>query len=360
MLSPTSSSTSTGRPIESRANSIVASVLHITNGDSAGGTMRESGLGGDVLVWRDVLHEGPVPAGIGLDELSSMRADYLAAAGAGDAEQIRRDFAERDNTLRRFADYDEVVLWFEWDLYDQLQLIQILDFFAAYSPSDADDTKTRLSIVSHAGYLGTLEAESFPSLMESREEVTREMLSAGREAWSAFRDSDPRALHAVHERGAGSLPFLAAAFKRHLEEFPSMRNGLSRSESQVLEAVAHGPQNFSEIFKSVSHREERVFCGDFTMSAYIERLSECDTPLIAYPSGERIDAPRTEQDSRSFRNAEMALTDHGRQVLGCESDWIAMGGSDRWLGGVHLEGASACWRWDSDSGALRELRMDSR
>src|SRR3954447_12149543 len=36
-------------------------VLHVTNGDSAGNTLRRTALGGAVLPWQDVLHEGPVP-----------------------------------------------------------------------------------------------------------------------------------------------------------------------------------------------------------------------------------------------------------------------------------------------------------
>ena len=38
------------------------SLLHITNGESAGNTLRQTALGGAVLPWQDVLHEGPVPA----------------------------------------------------------------------------------------------------------------------------------------------------------------------------------------------------------------------------------------------------------------------------------------------------------
>ncbi len=37
--------------------------LHVTNGESAGNTLRQTSLGGAVLPWQDVLHEGPVPAG---------------------------------------------------------------------------------------------------------------------------------------------------------------------------------------------------------------------------------------------------------------------------------------------------------
>lgn len=139
-----------------------------------------------------------------------------------------------------------------------------------------------------------------------------------------------------------------------------MENGLSRSERQILEAVAQTLQNFSEIFRGVANREHRVFCGDSIMADYIQRMSDCETPLITYQSGDRIVAPRFDGDTKAFRNAEMALTEAGRQVLGCEKDWIAMGGSDRWLGGVHLAGSAATWRWDSDAGALREIRLDSR
>ncbi len=71
------------------------SVLHITNGNSADGNIRESGIGGDVLPWRDVLHEGPVPTGVSLDELSRLRANYLADAGAGEQAEVTQDFVDR-------------------------------------------------------------------------------------------------------------------------------------------------------------------------------------------------------------------------------------------------------------------------
>ena len=85
------------------------------------------------------------------------------------------------------------------------------------------------------------------------------------------------------------------------------------------------------------------------MARYIERMSRHSTPLLVHPTGEVIDAPRTAEDSRAFRNSEIALTAAGRDVLRCEIDWIALGGSDRWIGGVHLAGADAPWRWDSDA-----------
>ena len=311
--------------------------------------MKAGGIGGEIISWRDVLHEGPVPANQTLKELSRTRSQWLAQQGLGKLDRIQKEFEERDEFICRYTDFDEVTLWFEWDLYDQLQLIQILDFLSQDSEGDRAETGTRLTIVGFNGYLGTIEPDKFPDLYDKRVDVASSMLDTARRAWQAFRSSDPRDLERVARGGTDAMEFLELSLWRHLEELPSTRNGLSRSESQVLEAVSQGPLTFHELFKRVANREERIFCGDAIMARYIERMSLTDAPLIAYTSGDRIDAPRTEEDSRAFRNAEMALTTAGRNVLACETDWIAAGGSDRWLGGVHLEGAHAPFRWDPDT-----------
>ena len=322
--------------------------LHITNGDSAANGMKAGGIEGEIISWRDVLHEGPVPPGQTLRELSRTRAQWLAEQGLGDLEEIQKQFEERDNFIFRYTDFDEVVLWFEWDLYDQLQLIQILDFLSQDTEGDRAETGTRLTLVSFNGYLGSLDPERFRELYEKRTDITHAQLETARRAWAAFRSSDPRELEKIASEGTDALEFLELSLWRHLEELPSTRNGLSRSESQVLEAVSQGPLTFHELFKQVANREERIFCGDAMVARYIERMSLTDPALIRYTSGDRIDAPRTEEDSRAFRNAEMALTEDGRSVLSCEADWIAEGGSDRWLGGLHLEGSSAPYRWNPD------------
>src|SRR5205809_5321370 len=57
-------------------------LLHVTNGESAGNTLRQTTLGGAVLPWQDVLHEGPVPA-LPRQELLRTRARFLADCGWG-------------------------------------------------------------------------------------------------------------------------------------------------------------------------------------------------------------------------------------------------------------------------------------
>ena len=99
----------------------------VTNGDHAADALRTAFPGRAVLPWRDALVEGPVPD-LPEDEFRDLRADYLASAFNLAPETVRADFAARD---RDFADMlaggDGVALWFETDLHDQLQLLEILD-----------------------------------------------------------------------------------------------------------------------------------------------------------------------------------------------------------------------------------------
>ena len=102
------------------------SPLHVTNGDSAGNTLRQTALGGAVLPWQDVLHEGPVPAGP-RRELLQARAAFVSACGWGSSRSILASLEDRDRQLvQALKDGQQVVLWFEHDLYDQLQLVDAL------------------------------------------------------------------------------------------------------------------------------------------------------------------------------------------------------------------------------------------
>jgi hypothetical protein len=320
--------------------------------------MREAGITGEILPWRDVLHDGPVPRDLTLAELSSVRVAYLSSAGAADFSELAQDFVFRDTLLERLAEFERVVLWFEWDLYDQLQLIQILDTIAHRLASLEAAKRPPIDHVSFAGYLGNLPPERFPALYEERKPVTPEMLGLGQAAWRAFTSPDPTDVVALIEAGTEPLQFLEGAMWRLLEELPSTRNGLSRAEQQLLEGLAARNSRFGEVFRYAAEREERIYCGDSSAASYIERLSRGDTPLVVYPSGERVHAPLTEAQTREFHNVELVLTGAGREVLSGRQDWITLGGTDRWLGGVHLQGSSARWRWDADS--RRVIGTDGR
>jgi hypothetical protein len=330
-------------------------VLHVTNGDAAAEPLRRAGLAGEVLPWRDVLHEGPVPAGLAPAELNRVRARFLAERGWAELDDALRGLDARDRALAdAAAGGGEIVLWFEHDLYDQLQLLQVLGLLA-----DAEAARGRVSLVCIGAFpgvepfhgLGQLSPEQLAALHPGRAPVADAQRALARDAWAAFRAPDPAEIERVLAGDTGALPFLRGALLRHLEQFPAVGDGLSRTERQVLEAVAAGAAGPRELFLADQAREERVFMGDATLWGHVAGLAAGPEPLLRVAGGGPFRLPGADGDGAGFRDQRLELTERGRAVLRGEADRLAPEGTDRWLGGVHLRGGAG-WRWDREARRL--------
>jgi hypothetical protein len=307
-------------------------VLHVTNGDTVVGTLAQTSLGGDTLAWRDAYHEGPVRSGE-RERVLDARAAFLSSCGWGDEDAIRAELLARDaRFVEALRDGTEIVLWFEHDLYDQLQVIDVL---ALAGETGFDPEQLELieagAFPGRPGFrgLGELTVAELESLWPQRRAVTDEDTAGAQRAWEAVRRSDPQGIAQVRLDPPPSRPFLAAALRRLLEELPDVDDGLSRTERQLLELLDDGPLLTGALFVASQDLEEAPFHGD----AWILRTLAGLTPLVSLTEG----------------SAE--LTDAGRRVLAGEADRVELLGIDRWVGGTRLV-PGAVWRWDADASEL--------
>ena len=149
------------------------------------------------------------------------------------------------------------------------------------------------------------------------------------------------------------LRHLPAALRRHLEQFPSMENGLSRTEQQALEAIADGVARLADVYVQSHHRREAaIFMGDAGFLAHLGPLVTGGDPLLRTTSvaGARS---RAQSSSPPALDDHVELTETGRRVLAREIDRVSCCGIDRWLGGVHLTGNGPVWRWDTQKQLIR-------
>jgi hypothetical protein len=322
-------------------------LLHVTNGDVAAGRMREGGLGGEYLPWRDALHDGPVPLTDSLEALSAIRARHLAVQGFGEAVRIASEFAWRDATLARCGQFGEVVLWFEHDLYDQLQLIQALDWL------DGCADRVPVSLVVVGAYpgidrfvgFGQLSPAQLVGLLDARVPATPQHFAAASEAWRAFRQPDPRAFAGLLERDTPELPYLHGAVLRLLEELPSTVNGLSRTERAALDIVGRGIGRPTDVFAELQSLEERPWLGDWSFWAILAGLARGAAPLLETAGGRPFSHPPAGLAGPPFEAQVLRLTRAGREALENRRDAVKLHPIDRWLGGTHLV-PGAVWRWD--------------
>lgn len=314
------------------------SILNITNGDSAVEIMKSAGIPGDHLPWRDILHEGPVPENRSLEELSEIRAKFISDRW-GNAKETRQSFIERDTALKSYQDYEKVILWFEHDLYDQLQLLQILDWFQGQELEE-----TTLSLICTDQYLGTLSPGEMASLFKYEEPITAIHLELASKAWSAFRSSTPLEWFSLLKTDTTVLPFLAGAIIRQLEEYPRADHGLSRTAHEALKIISLGEKHPVNVFSRYQESEERQFLGDSSFWLILHELLDSPTPLLKLPEGKVLMSPISP-------DLELSTTPAGEDVLSGKRNWLQMTEIDRWIGGVHLTPENI-WYWDSNSDAI--------
>jgi hypothetical protein len=290
---------------------VAAPALHVTNGDAVVPELAAAARvePAEVLVWRDVLHDGPVPAGLAPAALAEVRARHLTARRWSHADEVEVServalamLRERDSRLAAQPEDREIVLWFEDDLFDALQLAQIEDRLAG-----------------RRGPVSRVRLPHPPRGDLARALERRVRIAPDPAPFAALRSPDPRAWAAV------------PGFERLLEELPDVRSGLSRLEREILEALRRRPLTPGELFQAVAAREDPPWIGDAPLFALADELP----PLVTRTDGRYRLAPE------------------GEAVLAARA---VRRRADRWLGGVHLGPGRPDWAWDAE--ARRVVRLD--
>ncbi len=328
-------------------------MIHFTNGSVVADALLASGVPGRVVACDDPLHDGPCLPGLSRAAWRDSRARFLSGCHGLPLDQVRRGFEQRDAAIDEAADADQVVLWFEHDLFDQLNLIWLLEALAATGTSAAG---VRLVVIGEHPVirpfhgLGHLSPAQLLALFPDRRPLGDDQLAEARAAWADVCSSDPRALARRSEVTSRHWPWLSGALRRLVDELPSVSGGLSRTERQGLEATGVGTTTLGEAFAACAAREQRVFLGDSTFYATMRRLHEASTPLITSATG--LGGPPD-----SLRSSAVALTAFGRRVLAGLEDHARVNGLDRWVGGVHLLGHSPRWRVTPSGAVTSAIRV---
>ena len=306
-------------------------LVHICNGDSTADTLSLAELPGEIRVWADALDLGPLLP-VSDDEHYRARGEFWASRGAGSADESKKRLADWDRGVDEALAAEEVVLWYEHDLFDQLALVRLL---ARMARKGLPAQLTIVSIDRHPEVpnflgFGQLEPHQLAELWPRRTPLSRDAIDEAITAWIAVTAADPRALPFLVRR-VKAMPFLAGALERQLEELPDPLSGMSRTERQVLAAIARGETGEAKL-TSVSHAiDPRYTITDAILRGTLQALAKCGF---------------TEGDS---------VTPLGRQALAGAIDRVHECGIDDWRGGVRLSGRGPVWRWDS-----RERRLIER
>jgi RNA polymerase sigma factor (sigma-70 family) len=324
-----------------------ATMLHIVDGESVAGTLRQATLPGEVGIYGDLMYEGPAPAGLDPQSWRKVRSQFLVRERGFAPEHALAWLEASSLTLDEAPKHEEIILWLDHRLSDQLILIKLLDWFSRWKRKES-----QLSLICVGQYpgirdfvgLGQLTSDQLTSLFDTRLAVSNAQVRLGSVAWSAFTASDPTAIERVLQEDTSPLPFLAAALRRHLEQFPAVDNGLSRTERQSLSILCErGAISAIKLFFAVQQTEDPLFMGDLSFFGMLKEMASVPHPLIEIESVGQV---ATEVDLSSTARSLIRITQTGIRVIEKQLDHVRLNGIDRWIGGVHLTGPAPTWRWD--------------
>ena len=306
--------------------------LHVANGSCVTQTLAEASVPGLLSIWADPLYDGPVPGGLSDEELLEVRRHFHEGPPGGPSDDPVNDLRRWRQIIEQHDGYDELVLWFEHDLFCQLNLIQVLSWIHHRVPSSK--VVSLICIASYPGRpdfkgLGELTPAELAPLLDTRQPVSESQYALAERAWQAFREATPEALDDFRRTDTSALPYLAPALVRFLQDYPWTIDGLSRTERRLLQLADAGNVTLAKAFPRMHEGESAYYVTDTSLEDLVETLSKTSPPLLA-----RI------ADGAS-------ITAVGRAVLRGDQDRISLCGvEERWLGGVQLRNDATVWRWD--------------
>ncbi|MGV3560409.1 DUF1835 domain-containing protein [Larkinella arboricola] len=313
--------------------------LHILNGDATAQAFAQSNIvqpsdPSDVLIWREALSEGPVRADASREELWPIRRAWLAVyAGGLAADTYDQQVVQELEKLANPSDYDEVYLWFEHDLFCQINLVFLLAQLAQ-QPHGTTRIK-QVSVDSVPGEpffkgMGQLTGAQLATLYLQAEELTAHELEVAARVWRAYAGPEPMAVQELLNADFGRLRFLKNALVHHLQRFPFTSNHLNLIEHLLTAILMEGPLPEARLIERYLQQDRLYGITDLSVAEYIRQLNG---------------------KLWTYTDEGVSLTEAGADII---SGRRQLNPVERWLGGFY-QTADSPYRWDSELEKLIEL-----
>ena len=264
----------------------MSSILHILNGDSTAYSFKDTGLDGDILVWREVLSQGPLLEDISSAAFWEKRSDWISKGFNEAPENYRKKVIEPLGKLSNI--YDEITLWFEFDLHCQINMLGVMEMMLKHT----DLSIPKVYLVCPNEYpgvedfrgMGQLNGKQLALLYDDRFRLNDWDFTLASQAWKLYVSGDDIALEKwINETTFwGSLHLLKPALQAHLKRVRINGAGLNKIEQTLLDIYNSGIKNKSAIYEVFWKTEKIYGMGDLEIDIYLQSLA--NKQLITMPA----------------------------------------------------------------------------
>jgi hypothetical protein len=253
------------------------SILHILNGDSTAQSFEDTGLEGDILVWREVFSEGPLEEAITSAGFWRNRSEWISKGFDETPEKYQQTVLE---PLARLDEvYDEINLWFEFDLHCQVNLLGVM----TYLKLKTDLSTPAICLICPNDFpgkenfrgMGELNGEELAYLYDNiRTQLSEFDFVLAADAWAVYVSRDAEKLKNFIKNTTfwGSLHLLKPALAAQVARLTLDENGLNYIEHRLVEIYNYGYKTWPEILSVFWEKEKIYGMGDMEVDIYLQRL----------------------------------------------------------------------------------------
>lgn len=256
----------------------MAKIIHVLNGDSTVQLLKDSGLKGGIAVWREMLCEGPLHKEFASDEFWLNRYEYFEKEiGISKLNYYDKTIKEVLK-LEDLTVYDEVVLWFEFDLFCQINLLAVCSYLLLNFQKEVTLSLVCTGFVKgKKGFhsLSDFTSEEFLNLYNNKLHLSKVNLVFADECWKLYVENDFKKLKNFNFKNR-KFPYLQLAINEHLKRFAA-ENGLNEIENKTLKIINSELSSEGEIIQNllIWQAKETVYgFGDLQYFNYLKSLNQ--------------------------------------------------------------------------------------
>ncbi|WP_300437542.1 DUF1835 domain-containing protein [Christiangramia sp.] len=248
--------------------------LHIVNGDSLAEQMQELDLPGELIIWRELLCEGPTSKEID-SNFFRLRKKFLLKTYNISAENYEERFIAEIKILKKLKDYDKVVLWFEFDLFCHLNMLAAISLLA--EKHDYLDVSLvcskKLKGEKEFQPLSQLNSKELENHYKNRIPLNQEDIEAAVLIWELYCGDNPLKLKPQIKVNT-NFEYLSSCVRAHIERFPNSITGINSLEKNVLKLIEkHDIKNINHLLGYALQYQGYYGYSDNQMQRLLDKLS---------------------------------------------------------------------------------------
>lgn len=257
------------------------SILHITNGDSTTNYLKKLNFSGDFITWREMLCEGKTITDVGSEAFWKTRFDFLKSSYKVSKKKFIDYTLKEYRNLCNKKESKEIVLWFEHDLFCQINMLAVISWLKRYRKNYHISLVCAGKIKGSEKLVGLSELTShqIDEHYANRIELSQDDIEYADYIWQLYCSDSPLRLETVSQFNPMSpFKYLAAVLEAHLQRFPSIENGLNNVENFVLHtANATKIESKNKFIGQLLKSQETFGFGDLQYENTIHQLQKTFT-----------------------------------------------------------------------------------